>query len=252
MKIVAIIQARMNSERLPGKVTMNLVNKPVLIHIVERLSYCKMIDTIVVATSNESSDDSISNLCAENKINCFRGSLDDVLDRYYQCAKRYDADAILRITGDCPAIDPTIVDAVISEYKKGNYDCYGLGGEFPDGLDCTVYSSTALESAWRNAELPSEREHVGPYIEKNKELFNNGFLNAFSGLSNQRWTLDEPKDLSFLTKIFEELYDPKKPFSTNDILHFLEKNPHIYKINSKIIRNEGYLKSLEKDKKKYE
>lgn len=249
MKIVAIIQARMNSERLPGKVIMNLANKPVLMHIVERLSFCKMLDAIVVATSEESSDDLIYNLCSENKIECFRGSLDDVLDRYYHCSKKYSADAVLRITGDCPAIDPKIVDAVISGFKKGDYDCYGLGGEFPDGLDCTVYSSSALDIAWENAELPSEREHVGPYIEKNKELFSNGSLDLFNNLGNHRWTLDEPKDFLFLSKIFDELYDPKQPFETNDILYFLNENPHIYEINSKIVRNEGYLKSLEKDKK---
>ena len=204
---------------------------------------------IVVATSNESSDNPISQLCHENKIECFRGSLDDVLDRYYQCATKYNADAILRITGDCPVIDPSIVDAVISGFKKENYDCFGLGGEFPDGLDCTVYSYSALEIACREAKLTSEREHVGPYIENNKELFLNGFLDVFSGLDDERWTLDEPEDLSFLTKVFDELYDPEKPFLTNDILHFLQKNPHIREINSKIIRNEGYLKSIEQDKK---
>tara|TARA_B100002052_G_scaffold299188_1_gene336234 strand:- start:20406 stop:21173 length:768 start_codon:yes stop_codon:yes gene_type:complete len=250
MKVVAIIQARMNSNRLPGKVLMNLANKPVLIHIVERLSYCKLIDSIVVATSNENSDDSIAELCSRNNIECFRGSLNDVLDRYYQSSKTYNAEAILRITGDCPVIDPIIVDAVVDGYLKGNFDCYGLGGQFPDGLDCTVYSFRALEKAWKEAVLPSEREHVGPYIEKNMELFNIGSLELFHGLEKERWTLDEPSDYEFLTKVFDGLYEPHKPFLVNDILKFLNNNPDLYKINSTITRNEGYLKSLKEDKLK--
>ena len=164
MKVVAIVQARMNSSRLPGKVMMQLVNKPVLEHVVERLSYCKLIEKIVVATSNESSDDQVKDYCVNNKIDFYRGSLVDVLDRYYHAAKIYNAKAILRITCDCPVIDPVVVDAVITGYLSGEYDSYGLGGKFPDGLDCTVYSFSSLEKAWQEARLKSEREHVGPYI----------------------------------------------------------------------------------------
>jgi spore coat polysaccharide biosynthesis protein SpsF (cytidylyltransferase family) len=248
VKVVAIIQARMSSSRLPGKVLMPLANKPVLAHIVERLSYCKMIDKIVVATTNEVSDDLVADYCDNNNIDCYRGSLEDVLDRYYQTAKIHHADPIVRITGDCPVIDPVVVDAVITGYLSGEYDCYGLGGEFPDGLDCTVFSFSAIERAWKEAKLQSEREHVGPYIENNPHLFRNGALELFQGLSQQRWTLDELNDYELLSKIFNELYRLDSPFLTHEILQFIQNNPDLLAINSKIVRNEGYLKSLQEDK----
>jgi len=248
VKVVAIIQARMSSSRLPGKVLMPLANKPVLAHIVERLSYCKMIDKIVVATTNEVSDDLVADYCDNNNIDCYRGSLEDVLDRYYQTAKIHHADPIVRITGDCPVIDPVVVDAVITGYLSGEYDCYGLGGEFPDGLDCTVFSFSAIEKAWKEAKLQSEREHVGPYIENNPHLFRNGALELFQGLSQQRWTLDELNDYELLSKIFNELYRLDSPFLTHEILQFIQNNPDLLAINSKIVRNEGYLKSLQEDK----
>ena len=248
MKVVAIIQARMSSSRLPGKVLMPLANKPVLAHIVERLSYCKMIDKIVVATTNEVSDDLVADYCEYNNIDCYRGSLEDVLDRYYQTAKIHHADPIVRITGDCPVIDPVVVDAVITGYLSGEYDCYGLGGEFPDGLDCTVFSFSAIEKAWKEAKLQSEREHVGPYIENNPHLFRNGALELFQGLSQQRWTLDELNDYELLSKIFNELYRLDSPFLTHEILQFIQNNPELLAINEQIVRNEGYLKSLQEDK----
>ncbi len=247
IKIVAIIQARMSSSRLPGKVLMSLANKPVLAHVVERLSYCKMIEKIVVATTDEISDDPVSDYCANNNIDCYRGSLEDVLDRYYQAAKIYHANPIVRITGDCPAIDPVVVDAVITGYLSGEYDLYGLGGEFPDGLDCTVFSFSAIERAWKEARLKSEREHVGPYIENNPHLFKNGKLELFRGLGSQRWTLDEPSDFELLSKIFNKLYRPDSPFLTHQILQFIKDNPELLAINAQIVRNEGYLKSLQED-----
>jgi spore coat polysaccharide biosynthesis protein SpsF len=248
MKVVAIIQARMSSSRLPGKVLMPLVNKPVLAHVIERLSYCKMVEKIVVATTNEDSDNLVSDYCADNGIDCYRGSLDDVLDRYYQAAKIYHAAPILRITGDCPIIDPVVIDAVITGYLSGEYDSYGLGGEFPDGLDCTVFSFSAIEKAWEKAKLKSEREHVGPYIENNPHLFRNGMLELFKGLGNQRWTLDEPDDYKLLSKIFNKLYRPDSPFLTHEILQLIKNNPNLSTINAKIVRNEGYIKSLQEDK----
>ena len=248
MKIVAIIQARMSSSRLPGKVLMPLVNKPVLAHVIERLSYCNMVEKIVVATTNEDSDNPVADYCVSNNIDYYRGSLEDVLDRYYQAAKIYHADPILRITGDCPVIDPVVVDAVITGYLSGEYDCYGLGGEFPDGLDCTVFSFSAIEKSWKEAKLQSEREHVGPYIENNPHLFRNGALELFKGLIQQRWTLDESSDYKLLSKIFNELYRPDSPFLTHEILQFIKNNPDLLAINSKIIRNKGYLKSLQEDK----
>ena len=248
MKVVAIIQVRMSSSRLPGKVLMPLVGKPVLAHIIERLFYCKTIEKIVVATTNESSDDLVADYCTNNNIDCYRGSLEDVLDRYYQSAKIHHADPIVRITGDCPVVDPVVVDAVINGYLSGKYDSYGLGGEFPDGLDCTVFSFSAIERAWKEAKLKSEREHVGPYIENNPHIFKNGMIKLFNGLGGYRWTLDEPKDYELLRIIFDNLYHPNSPFLVDEILKFINDNPHLLSLNSSIVRNEGYLKSLEKDK----
>ena len=242
--MVAIVQARMNSSRLPGKVLKLLAGKPVLQHIHERLSECRLIDEIVFATSKEVSDNPIGEFCSTLGVSFFRGSLDDVLDRFYKTAQQYRADVIVRITGDCPIIDPIIVDAVISGFLVGKYDCYGLGGEFPDGLDCTVFSFSAIEKAWREARLPSEREHVGPFIENNPEIFKNGSLELFAEHGSHRWTLDEPQDFELLSLIFDELYTPGRIFYTYDVLQFLIRRPELKEINSEIIRNEGYMKSL--------
>jgi spore coat polysaccharide biosynthesis protein SpsF len=246
--IVAVIQARMSSSRLPGKVLMPLAGKLVLEHVVNRIKACKTISQVVVATSTDQTDDAIQSWCDKTSVSCYRGSLEDVLDRYYQSAKIYQTDAVVRITADCPVIDPTIVDEVVKEFLAGGYEYYGLSGEFPDGLDCTVFAFSALERAWREAKLPSEREHVGPYIENHPELFKSGGLNKFTGLSHHRWTLDEPRDYDFLQAVFAALYREESPFLASEVLTLLENKPELMDFNSDIIRNEGYLKSLMEDK----
>lgn len=247
MNVVAIIQARMSSRRLPGKVLMKLAGESVLGHVVSRVNSCKTIQKVVIATSTDVTDDAIEKWCEERNVPCYRGSLNDVLDRYYQAAVESDADAIVRITADCPAIDPTIVDEVVSGFLSDGYEFFGLSGEFPDGLDCTVFTFSAIEQAWRDAKLPSEREHVGPYIEKNPELFKGGGLKKFVGLSHHRWTLDEPNDFEFLKIVFERLYQVNKLFLATDVLALLDKEPELLSINKSIVRNEGYIKSLQSD-----
>lgn len=247
--IVAIIQARMSSTRLPGKVLMPLAGKPVLEHVVSRIRACKTITKVVVATSIDHADDAIQAWCEKEEVSHYRGSLEDVLDRYYQTAKIHKADAVVRITADCPAVDPTIVDEVVKDFLAGGYDYYGLSGEFPDGLDCTVFSFAALECAWREAKLKSEREHVGPYIENHRELFKTGGLKKFAGLSHHRWTLDEPRDYKFLQAIFSRLYRAGAPFLAPEVLALLDKEPELMTINGNIVRNEGYLKSLAEDRR---
>ena len=246
-KIISIIQARMSSSRLPGKVLMPLANKPVLWHVVERIKACKTISEVVVATSTDKTDDAVEAWCQGAGVSCYRGSLNDVLDRYYQAAKLHKADTVLRITADCPAVDPTVVDEVVQAYLAGEYEFYGLAGEFPDGLDCTVFAFTALERAWKEATLPSEREHVGPYIEKHPEIFKSGALKKFTGLSHHRWTLDEPRDYEFLKTVFSTLHRENATFLAHDLLALLENEPELMKFNSNIVRNEGYLKSLIQD-----
>ncbi len=248
MNIVAIIQARMSSSRLPGKVMKKLGNKFVLEHVVTRLKYSSLINKIVVATSIDISDNVIEAWCKVNSTLCYRGSLHDVLDRYFQAANFYNADAIVRITADCPLIDPFIVDEVIKNFINGKFDFYCLSGEFPDGLDCSVFSMSAIRRAWNDAKLPSEREHVGPYIEKHPEIFKLGGLEKFSGLYNYRWTLDDENDLHFLEKIFFKLSPACNGIIlTDDILNLLKLEPDLMQINSNTIRNEGYLKSLKVD-----
>ncbi len=248
MKIVGIIQARTTSSRLPNKVLLKLERKTVLEHVYLRVSQSKLINKVIVATSNHSSDDKIEELCNLKKMNCFRGNLDDVLDRFYHCAKENNSDYIVRITADCPLIDPTVIDSIIASGVEGKYDYFGLGGEFPDGLDCTLINKRTLEHAQINAKLKSDREHVGPFIERNSEKkFKIGSLNLFQGLSGYRWTLDEESDYELIKIIYEKLYDSKKFFSTNEILDLIAKNPRLSKINSHIIRNEGYLKSIKND-----
>jgi spore coat polysaccharide biosynthesis protein SpsF len=249
VKIVAIIQARMSSTRLPGKVLMPLVDEPVLWHVVNRIRACNTIIETVVATSTDTTDDSIEAWCQGSDVSCYRGSLNDVLDRYYQAGLLHAADVVVRITADCPAIDPTIVDEVVRGFLSGGYEFYGLAGEFPDGLDCTVFAFSALARAWREAALPSEREHVGPYIEKHPEMFKSGGLTKFTGLSHHRWTLDEPRDYDFLQAVFSRLHRQDEIFLATDVLSLLENEPELRNINNSIVRNEGYQKSLLEDGK---
>ena len=249
MKIVAIIQARMSSKRLPGKVLLPLCGYPVIEHVVRRVKECKKINTIVVATSKSKADWPIVNWCKKNKINFFQGSLNDVLDRYYKASILFKADIIVRVTGDCPVIDPKILDEVIIRFKKKNYDFYSLGGNFPDGLDCQVFTFKALKKSSIEAKLKSDREHVGTYIENtNRNSFKIGAYKKFKKLSHHRWTIDEPRDYKFLKKIFDKLFKNfNENFYTKEILKLLKKEPKLLKINSGIVRNAGYKKSIKLD-----
>lgn len=246
-KVVAIIQARMGSTRLPGKVLKEISGKPLLWHLINRLRKSKSLQDIVIATTTNESDKKIIEFCKKNAVNYFAGSENDVLDRYYQAGKKFEAYSIARITADCPVIDPQIVDEVINEYTKVGYDVCGLSGEFPDGLDVEVFSFKALEDTWKNAKLLSEREHVTPYMWNHPEKFRLGKYVKFENLGHYRWTVDEERDLRFIREIFSRLYKPDEIFLTYDILRLMEREPELLKINTGIIRNEGYLKSLKQD-----
>jgi spore coat polysaccharide biosynthesis protein SpsF len=248
-RTVCIVQARMSSTRLPGKVLLPLAGRAVLTHVLERLSCCLTLSEVVVATSVDVSDDALAQWCLDQGVQVFRGSLYDVLDRYYQCALSHQAQAVVRITADCPALDPTLVDEVVQGFHSGAYDLFYLGGEFPDGLDCAVFSFSALQRAWREAKFPSEREHVGPYVVNHPEWFRIGHLDKFKGLSHHRWTLDEPRDLAFLQTVFERLQRPDgRPFLTQELLDLLDREPQLAQVNDGIVRNEGLIKSLAADK----
>jgi spore coat polysaccharide biosynthesis protein SpsF (cytidylyltransferase family) len=248
LKNLAIIQARMSSTRLPGKVLLPLSDKPVLEHVIQRVKNCKLVDKVVVATTDHDSDNIIEDWCKKNNFEYYRGSLEDVLDRFYKVASQFKAENILRITADCPVIDSGIIDEVIEKYHEGNFDFYGLSGEFPDGLDCTMFSFKALETAWKNSKLQSEREHVGPYMLNHPELFAIGGYKKFKNLGHLRLTLDDPRDYQLLSTIFKKLYDIDNFFNHEMIINLLNESPELLKINSEIIRNEGYVKSILNDK----
>lgn len=251
-KILAILQARFSSTRLPGKVLKPILGRPMLALQIERILQAKKIDRLIVATSTHQSDDEIEKLCKDLKIYCFRGSLDDVLDRFYHAALQWQPEHIVRLTGDCPVIDPDIVDELISFYLKGNYDytANSIEPSFPDGLDAEIFSFSALKKAWEEANLPSQREHVTPFIYNHPELFKIGHYKNRIDLSYHRWTVDEPEDFELINKIYEALYPDNPSFRMADILKFLESHPELLEINKKFKRNEGMEKSLKEDRRK--
>ena len=250
--IYAMIQARMGSSRLPGKVMKEVVGKPLLEHIIDRLKFCEKIDEIIVITSLEPQNEPIIRLCEKLNIDYFIGDEKDVLDRYYQASIRFNLnenDSILRITADCPLIDPKIVDEVIIKHLDKDYDytTNTLIRTYPDGLDCEVFTLPILKEMWIKAKLKSEREHVTLYIKNNPDNYNLGNLEQDRDLSDLRWTVDEKEDFILIKNIYESLYDYKKIFLMNDILELLDNNPSLLKINDMYERNEGLMKSLKED-----
>jgi spore coat polysaccharide biosynthesis protein SpsF len=247
--ILAILQARVSSSRLPGKVLKPLLGVPMLLRQIERLKKSRKIDRLLVATSAEPADDPIEKLCKENGIACYRGSLNDVLDRFYQATRRFDPEHVVRLTADCPLTDAKLIDEVIGFYLDGGFDyaSNAIQATYPDGLDMEVFRSSCLEQAWREAALPSQREHVTPFIHQQPHLFKIGHYKNSSDLSDLRWTVDEPKDFELVTMVYEALYPKNPDFSTQEILQLLDQRPELAHWNTAHQRNEGYQKSLEAD-----
>tara|TARA_E500000331_G_scaffold57023_1_gene51042 strand:+ start:4030 stop:4827 length:798 start_codon:yes stop_codon:yes gene_type:complete len=254
-KTLAIIQARMNSSRLPGKVLMPINGRPMLDYMIERISSSSEIDDFVIATSIESSDNPIEEFCVDNNVNFFRGNLDDVLDRFYEASKISDASIIVRLTGDCPLVDPKILDAMIGIYKKNNYDYIANtappeGITFPEGMDVEIFSRVALDRAWKEAKKPSEREHVTFYFWKNEDLFSTYRFDLSENLSNYRLTVDYPEDFELVKCIIENFSDQLNNTDLNQIVNFLEDNPELLALNKNIESFSGWTASLEEDKVK--
>ena len=247
MNTIALIQARMTSSRLPGKVLQDICGRPMLLRVVERVKQTKRVDSVAVITSVHESDDDIEQCCKDNGIHYFRGNLDDVLDRYYQAALHFHADVVVRITADCPLLDPEIVDRVVGIFHDGDYDYVSntLECTYPDGLDTEVFRFVTLEKARRGAGLKSEREHVTAYIYKHPELFRLGVLKHPEDLSELRWTVDTLPDLQFVRAVYANFAD--KHFGMEDVLRFINEHPEIAALNSGQERNEGYQKSLRED-----
>lgn len=250
--IAAIIQARMSSTRLPGKVLTDIEGKPLLWHIIERLEKAKKIDTIIVATTDKKSDKKVIDVAKKAGVKTFAGSENDVLDRYYKAAKKFGSKVIVRITSDDPFKDPKIIDKLVGVFlkSKGKFDYISntIIPTYPEGLDIEIFSFKALEKAWRESKKLFEREHITPYIWRHPEKFNLKNISLKKDLSYLRWTIDYPQDLQFAREIYKRLYAKKPIFLMKDILDVLEKEPYLQKINQGIVRNEGLLKSLSKEK----
>lgn len=243
----------MNATRLPGKVLKRVMGKTLLEHLLKRLQRAWTLDAIVVATTTNPADDAIARLLQRQKTLCFRGSEQDVLDRYYRAAKEFGIGDVVRITADCPLMDPAVVDVVVGAYEKKKRRLAYVSNinppTFPDGMDVEVFSFNALEEAWNKARLPSEREHVTPYIRNHPDKFPSFNVAAPRDLSAFRLTVDEPRDLALIRRIFWTLYPKKRLFRLEDIVRLLHHEPRLVGINAGIVRNEGMLKSLEEDKR---
>ncbi len=251
---LAILQARMSSTRLPNKVLKKVNDKELLAYECERILKSQKIDKLIIATSDDISDDSIVAFGNKYNIEIFRGSLDDVLSRYYMCATKFKDEKnidnlnIIRVTGDCPVIDPVVIDEVIEVFKDGKYDYTSntLTPTYPDGMDIEVCTYEALKDAYANATFKSDREHVTLYI-KNNTKFNKFNYKAKNDFSHLRLTVDEENDFELIKNILENLYIKDSSFSYLDIVAYMIKNPNLLFINSNINRDEGLAKSLKED-----
>lgn len=243
--IVAIIQARMGSRRFPGKTLTDICGRPMLAWVVNRVRAARLPNDVVVATTSQPADDPIASFCAAEKISCFRGDENDVLDRYYRAAKQYSADTVTRITADCPLIDPSVVDRVIARFQEGDCDYASntLRHTYPDGLDTEVFSFSALAEAWQDARKPSEREHVTPYLKTVRFRTVNVESDIPTTNGTFRWTVDEPADLEFVRRIFHA-FAGNKQFVFQDILKLLRERPELQSVQGTAISNEGYYHSL--------
>lgn len=237
-RFVVVLQARMGSTRLPKKVLKPILGRPLLSYQIERLRKAKLVDEIVVATTTDSLDDLIETFCKQEKINVYRGSEEDVLDRYYQAAKTFQAEVIIRVTGDCPLIDPEILDRVIQFYidARPSYDYVSntLKRTFPRGLDVEVFSFKNLERAAMEAKRPEEREHVTVYFYRHPELFSLGNVECETNQAHHRWTVDEEADFQLITLLLEELYPHNPSFNMSDILKTLQQHPNWESINAHV------------------
>lgn len=214
---------------------------------IERLSRSRHIDRIVLATSVDASDDGLYDVAREAGIDVYRGSLDDVLDRYYACAKEYGADHIVRVTGDCPVIDWRVTDNVIERHLAECNDYTHMTERFPEGLDTEVMTFAALERAYHAATRSSEREHVTLYFRNYPEQFHIGVVDCAEDYGDMRWTVDEPCDFALVETIYEQLYPTNNDFAMQDMLALFSEHPELQELNQSVIRNEGLQKSLAED-----
>lgn len=248
--ILAILQARVSSSRLPGKVLKPLVGQPMFVRQIERIRRASLIDRLVLATSIDPSDDPLAELAGRHDIPFHRGPLEDVLTRFMGSAQPYGPDWVVRLTGDCPLADPQVIDRVIEETLAAGAD-YGsntIVPTYPDGLDVEVVRYGVLETIAREPRTPAEREHVTLAIHRRPDRFKLHSVTQTPDLSHLRWTVDNPEDFALVQRIYEGLYPVDPAFVTADVLALLERHPEWLELNAGLARNEGLAKSLEQEK----
>lgn len=233
-KIHAIIQARMGSTRLPGKIYKDILGEPMLLKLVNRVKSSKLLDDIIIATTTSEEDNIVVDLCSKNRINVFRGDELDVLKRYYFAAKHFNSEIIVRLTGDNPLVDPNIIDLAVSVFlQTGNKESidYLSTRNYPYGLNVEVFSFTALKKTYYHGSAQHEREHVTPYIYNHPELFRVDYYTNKTDLSFYRWTVDTQEDYDLIKKIYNALYHKKEIFLLEDILKLFDERPELLNIN---------------------
>jgi spore coat polysaccharide biosynthesis protein SpsF (cytidylyltransferase family) len=248
LRPIAVIQARMGSSRLPGKVLADLGGAPLLARMIERVRGARRVAAIVVATPEGPLDEPVRELARHLGVGAFAGSAEDVLARYQGAATRFAADPVVRLTADCPLIDPEVIDACVERFAATGCDYAGLAGEFPDGLDTEVIAAGALARAAAEARLPSEREHVTPYLKAHPDRFRCVPVEFPERLGERRWTVDEARDLAFVREVYRRLYQPGRIFGWREIEALLAREPELGRLNAGIERNAGYRRSLERDR----
>ncbi len=242
---VAIIQGRMSSSRLPGKILMDIAGKPMLMRVVERARKAKTVDEVVFATTTDLRDDPVTDFCQSHGVACWRGSLADVLDRIYQAARHYQAEIIVRLTADCPLLDPGLVDETVAllQTRQADFACNRLPPPYrrtyPIGLDCEVCTLAALERAWREAAAPYEREHVMPYLYEVEGRFKVAVLDYRVNYGSLRWTVDTAQDLDLVRQIYARLAG-REDFTWLDVLDIFEREPDLLKINAQVVHRDMF------------
>lgn len=250
MKVVAVVQARMGSSRFPGKVLKEILGKPMLWHLINRLKHARLVNKIIIATSDNDGDKPIIEFAKDNGVDYYAGSELDLVDRLYQAAKRFGADAIVRITGDCPLVDPALVDNVIKTYldneDRFDYVSNVTPRTYPDGLDTEIFSFRALKRAWEEVEDPFRREWITTNFFEHPEKYRLGNVEHSEDLSHMRWTVDYQDDFDFVTEIYKRLYQEDKIFLMEDILNLLNKCPELVEINKSHSGEDGYMEALKR------
>lgn len=248
--IVAIVQARTTSKRLPNKVMSPILGKPMIIHQLDRIRRSRYVDHLIVATSDHYTDDTLTKVCRDFGYSTSRGSLGNVVERIWHAVEKIDFGHLVRLTGDCPLADPSIIDRVIAEHLEqgADYTSNTILPTFPDGLDVEVLTKKTFRRIVFGAHKPSHFEHVTSFVSENKNDFLIHQVLSEPDLSSLRWTVDEPIDLEVITKIYEELYPRKPKFSMHDVLELIECLSTNMPDNSHITRNEGYCRSIQEER----